>query len=200
MRKFVFPLENNIHLKCVPLSNLARVVWKFKGSRLQEKDSKHLLYDGGIAKFNVTVDEAGFCDCLSVEKSKGKEFLITVAHYALYVHQNTEKATNKYNEAGAEGFKSSVPASLLKEATKTESCGQPKRETCFKTPGGWYCTSFLFLIHLEFLQGSFTSALDDQRNQFRNHRCRLFGKSSIGYRGIRQQKEEFSHTNGHVFC
>lgn len=176
-------------------------MWKFNGSRLQEKDSKHLLCDGGIPKFNVIMDEAGFSGCLSVEKSKGKEFLITGACCALYVHQNTEKTninatTNKYNEAGAEGFKSSAPASLLKEATKQKAVDRQKEKVVLQLLGA----GFALLICLEFLQGSFISALEDERNQFKNHQCRLLGKSSIGYRGIRQQKGEFSHTNGHVVC
>ncbi|KAI6072386.1 Semaphorin-4E-like protein [Aix galericulata] len=165
VRKLVFPPENDVHLKCVPLSNLARVVWKFNGSRLQE-DSKHLLCDGGIPKFNVIMDEGGFSGCLSVEKSKGKEFLITGACCALYVHQNTEKAninaaTNKYNEAGAEGFKSSVPASLLKEATKQKAVDSQKEKVVLKLLGAGF--ALLFLICLEFLQGSFISALEDLR-------------------------------------
>ncbi|XP_009867715.1 PREDICTED: semaphorin-4D-like, partial [Apaloderma vittatum] len=92
VRKYLFTLGNNVHLKCVPLSNLASVVWKFNGSRLQAEDSKYLLYDGGIAIFNVTLDEAGFYDCLSVERSNGKEFLITTARYALYAREEAEEA------------------------------------------------------------------------------------------------------------
>lgn len=190
VRKLVFPPENNVHLKCVPLLNLARVVWKFNGSRLQEKDSKHLLCDGGIPKFSVIMDEAGFSGCLSVEKSKGKEFLITGACCALYVHQNTEKAninaaTNKYNKAGAEGFKSSVPASLLKEATKQKAVDSRKEKVVLKVLGA----GFALLICLEFLQGSFISALEDQRNQFKTTNADCLGSPALATEGSGSKKE-----------
>lgn len=96
------------------------------------------------------MDEAGFSGCLSVEKSKGKEFLITGACCALYVHQNTEKTninatTNKYNKAGAEGFKSSVPVSLLKEATKQKAVDRQKEKVVLQLLGAGFALLFLFV-------------------------------------------------------
>lgn len=158
MRKCLFTLGNNVHLKCVPLSNLASIVWKFNGSRLQAKDSKYLLYDGGIAIFNVTMDAAGFYDCLSVEKSKGKEFIITVARYALYAQEKTEEANviataNKHNEAEAEGFQSSVPPSLLNEAAKQKSADSQREKLVLKLLGAGFAFLFFFLFIWNFYKG-----------------------------------------------
>ncbi|KFP06369.1 Semaphorin-4E, partial [Calypte anna] len=54
-------------LFCRSMTNCSRVQWKFNGSRLRAEDSRYLLYDGGIAILNVTMDAAGIYDCLSVE-------------------------------------------------------------------------------------------------------------------------------------
>nr|XP_009676819.1 PREDICTED: semaphorin-4E-like [Struthio camelus australis] len=158
VRKFLFALGNSVHLKCVPLSNLASVVWKFNGSRLQAEDSKYLLYDGGIVIFNVTMDEAGFYDCLSVEKAKGKEFLITVASYALYAQQKSDDAnvngtTSTLNETAAVSFKSSVPTSLLKEAAKQKSTDNQKENLVLKLLGAGFALLFSFLLVWNFYKG-----------------------------------------------
>ncbi|NXT39865.1 SEM4D protein, partial [Pelecanoides urinatrix] len=158
VRKYLFTLGNNVHLKCVPLSNLASTVWKFNGRRLQAKDSKYLLYDGGIAIFNVTVDAAGFYDCLSVEKSKGKEFLITVARYALYAQEKTEEANvfataNEHTKAGAEDFQSSVPPSLLNEEAKEKSLDSRREKLVLKFLGAGFALLFFFLLVWNFYKG-----------------------------------------------
>ena len=158
MRKCLFTLGNNVHLKCVPLSNLASIVWKFNGSRLQAEDSKYLLYDGGIAIFNMTMDAAGFYDCLSVEKSKGKEFLITVARYALYAQEKAEEGNvtataNKHSEAGAEGFQSSVPPSLLNEAAKQKSEDSQSEKLVLKLLGSGFAFLFFLLLVWNFYKG-----------------------------------------------
>uniref|UniRef100_G1MZC4 Sema domain-containing protein n=1 Tax=Meleagris gallopavo TaxID=9103 RepID=G1MZC4_MELGA len=124
--KYLFTLGNNVHLKCVPLSNLARVVWKFNGSRIRDEDSKYLLYDGGIAIFNATAAETGFYDCLSVEKSKAKEFFITVARYALYAQQN---------------------------ATKQKSVGSQKENLVLKLLCAGFALLFFFLFIWNFYKG-----------------------------------------------
>uniref|UniRef100_A0A8D0EM26 Sema domain-containing protein n=1 Tax=Strix occidentalis caurina TaxID=311401 RepID=A0A8D0EM26_STROC len=141
--KNVSTLGNNVHLKCAPLSNLARIVWKFNGR---------------IAIFNITIDVAGFCDCLSVEKSKGKEFLTTVARYALYAQEKTEEANviataNKHNEAGAECFQSSVPPSLLNEAPKQESVDSQIEKLVLKLLGAGFALLFCFLLVWNFYRG-----------------------------------------------
>ncbi|POI34070.1 hypothetical protein CIB84_002178, partial [Bambusicola thoracicus] len=156
VRKYLFTLGNNVHLKCVPLSNLARVVWKFNGSRIQDKDSKYLLYDGGIAIFNVTVAETGFYDCLSVETSKAKEFFFTVARYALYAYQSTEKAnvnavSGDSNEAV--GFQSSLSTDLLKDATKQKSVGSQKENLLLKLLSAGFALLFFFLFIWNFYKG-----------------------------------------------
>uniref|UniRef100_A0A8C0F9W5 Sema domain-containing protein n=1 Tax=Bubo bubo TaxID=30461 RepID=A0A8C0F9W5_BUBBB len=156
VRKCLFTLGNNVHLKCAPVSNLASVVWKFNGSRLQAEDSKYQLCDGGIAIFNITIDAAGFYDCLLVEKSKGKEFLTTVARYALYAQEETEEANviataNKHNEAGAERFQSSVPPSLLNEAAKQESVDSQIEKLVLKLLGAGF--ALLFLLVWNFYRG-----------------------------------------------
>uniref|UniRef100_A0A8C8B702 Sema domain-containing protein n=1 Tax=Otus sunia TaxID=257818 RepID=A0A8C8B702_9STRI len=150
-RKYLFTLGNNVHLKRAPLSNLASIVWKFSKSRLQAEDSKYLLYGGGIAIFNITINEAGFYDCVFVEKSKGKEFLTTVARYALYAQEKTEEANvtataNKHNEAGAERFQSSVPLSLLNEAAKQESVDSQIEKLVLKLLGAAFALLFFFLL------------------------------------------------------
>ncbi|OXB73141.1 UNVERIFIED_CONTAM: hypothetical protein H355_012066 [Colinus virginianus] len=158
VRKYFFTLGNNVHLKCVPLSNLARAVWKFNGSRLQDKDSKYLLYDGGIAIFNVTMAEAGFYDCISAEKSKGKEFLFTVARYALYAHRSLGKAnvnamTADSNGAEAVGFQSSIPTYLLKDATKLKLVGSQKECLALKLLAAGFAVLFFFLSVWNFYKG-----------------------------------------------
>lgn len=150
MRKIPFTLGNNVHLQCAPLSNLASVVWKFNGSRIQAKASRYLLYDGGMAILNVTADVAGFYDCLSVEKSKGKEFLVTVARYALYARQKPEEANiataNKHKETEAVGFQSSVPAPSLKEAAKQESADSQRLKLILKLGAGLAPLIFILLV------------------------------------------------------
>ncbi|NXA43176.1 SEM4E protein, partial [Eudromia elegans] len=158
VRKYLFIRGNNVHLKCAPLSNLARVVWKFNGSTLQAEDSKYLLYDGGIVIFNVTMDEAGFYDCLSVEKTKRREFLITVASYVLYVQQKTDQAslsaaTNRLNETADGSFKSSLPTPLLKGAAKEKSVDSQKEKLVLKLLGASFALLFCFLLAWNFYKG-----------------------------------------------
>ncbi|NWX69087.1 SEM4E protein, partial [Alca torda] len=158
VRKCLFTLGNNVHLKCVPLSNLASVVWKFNGSRLRAEDSKYLLYDGGIAIFNATMDAAGFYDCISVEKSKGKEFLITVARYVLYAQEKMEEANvivtaNKRTEAGAEGFRSSEPPSSLNKAANQKSVDSHGEKLVLKLFGAGFALFFFFLLVWNFYKG-----------------------------------------------
>ncbi|NXK25013.1 SEM4E protein, partial [Arenaria interpres] len=158
VRKCLFTLGNNVHLKCVPLSNLASVVWKFNGSRLRAKDSKYLLYDGGIAIFNVTMDAAGFYDCISVEKSKGKEFLITMARYALYAQEKTKEANviataNQHVKAGAEGVWSSEPRLSLNEAGNQTSVGSQRENFVLKLFGAGFALFFFFLLVWNFHKG-----------------------------------------------
>ncbi|NXG73027.1 SEM4D protein, partial [Baryphthengus martii] len=149
VRKYLFTLGNNVHLKCAPLSNLASVVWRFNGSRLQAEDSKYLLYDGGVAMFKLTKDAAGFYDCLLVEKSKGKEFFITVARYALYAQAKAEEANvtataSKCNEAG---FQPSGPSSSLTEAAKPNSVESQREKLLLKLlAAGFALLSFILFV------------------------------------------------------
>ncbi|NXD14222.1 SEM4E protein, partial [Nothocercus nigrocapillus] len=158
VRRWLFIRGNNVHLKCAPLSNLARVVWKFNGSRLQAEDSKYLLYDGGIVIFNATVDEAGFYDCLSVEKAKGREFLITVASYVLYVQQKTDQAsvsasTRALNGTADGSSKSSLPTPLLKEVAKQKLLDNQKEKLILKLLGAGFALLFSFLLVWNFYKG-----------------------------------------------
>ncbi|XP_074020130.1 semaphorin-4E-like [Numenius arquata] len=158
VRKCLFTLGNNVHLKCVPLSNLASVVWKFNGSRLRAEDSKYLLYDGGIAIFNVTMDAAGFYDCISVEKSKGKEFFITVARYALYAQEKTKEANviataNQHVKAGAEGFWSLEPQLSLNKAGNQTSVDSQRENFILKLFGAGFALFFFFLLVWNFHKG-----------------------------------------------
>ncbi|KAM6189422.1 uncharacterized protein WM294_014618 [Sarcoramphus papa] len=104
------------------------------------------------------MDAAGFYDCVSVEKSKGKEFLITVARYALYAQEKTEEANviaaaNKHNEAGTEGFQSSVPPSLLNEAAKQKSVDNQREKLVLKLLGAGFALLFFFLLVWNFYKG-----------------------------------------------
>ncbi|KAM6041338.1 LOW QUALITY PROTEIN: semaphorin-4E-like [Chlamydotis macqueenii] len=148
VRKCLFALGNNVHLTCVPLWNLASVVWECNGCRLQAEDSKYLLCDGGIAVFKVAMDAAGFYDCLSVERSKGKDFVVTVARSALHAQGKTEEANvlataNEHNEAEAEGFQLSVPLSLLSEAANQRSVDSQRERLVLKLFGAGFDLFFL---------------------------------------------------------
>ncbi|NWQ82720.1 SEM4E protein, partial [Columbina picui] len=161
VQKYLFTLGNNVHLKCVPLSNLASIVWTFNGRRLQAEDSKYLLYDGGIAILNVTMDAAGFYDCLSVEKSKGKEFRITMARYALYAQDKTREAhvsptANKHSKAGAESSQSSEQPSLLDEASNQKPVDSKSGNLLLKLLGTGFALLFFFLLLWNFYKGHFS--------------------------------------------
>ncbi|NXD84689.1 SEM4E protein, partial [Halcyon senegalensis] len=153
VREYLFTRGSNVHLECAALSNLASVVWKFNGSRLQAEDSKYLLYEGGIAIFNLTKDAAGFYDCLSVEKSKGKEFHITVARYALHAQEKAEEAVsataNKQNE---EGLQFSEPSSSLPEAAKPKCVDSQSEKLVLKLLVAGFAL-FFFLFVWNFYKG-----------------------------------------------
>ncbi|NXC48741.1 SEM4D protein, partial [Penelope pileata] len=187
VRECLFAIGNNVHLKCVPLSNLARAVWKFNGSRLQDMDSKYLFYDGGIAILNVTMDEAGFYDCISVEKSKGKEFFITVARYALYAQQNTGKAnvkaTTNNNEAEDEGSQSSLPTSSLKEATKQKSVGSQKENFILKFSGAGFGLLFVSLLVWNFSKGHLSLPWKVRETSSENTNANYLESSSLTTEG-----------------
>ncbi|NXP14899.1 SEM4E protein, partial [Thinocorus orbignyianus] len=158
VRRCLFTPGNNIHLKCVPLSNLASVVWKFNGSRLRAEDSKYLLYDGGIAILNVTMDVAGFYDCISVEKSRGKEFLITMARYALYAQEETKEANsmttvNQQAPAGAGGAWCSEPLSARNKAGKQISANSHRENFVLKFVGAGSALFFFSLLVWNFYKG-----------------------------------------------
>ncbi|XP_074834462.1 semaphorin-4E-like isoform X3 [Carettochelys insculpta] len=120
-------IGNSVHLKCVPMSNLARMVWKLNGSSLQAKDSKYLLYDGGIVIFNVSVADAGFYDCHSLERANGKEFTVTVARYVLYMQQDSvfifpkNYTKNQPNADPALNVKSLISSALLNDPANQKS-------------------------------------------------------------------------------
>ncbi|NXG39239.1 SEM4E protein, partial [Dromaius novaehollandiae] len=188
VRKCLFTLGNNVHLRCVPLSNLASVVWKFNGSRLQAEDTKYLLYDGGIVIFNVTMDEAGFYDCLSIEKTKGKEFLITVASYALYAQQKTDNAnvnatTNALNETAAVSFKSSVPTSLLKEAAKQKSMDSQKEKLVLKLLGAGFALLFSLLLVWNFYKGHLSLPWKSRETSSRTANADCLGNPGLATEG-----------------
>lgn len=104
------------------------------------------------------MDAAGFYDCLSVEKSKGKEFLISVARYALYAQEKMEEANgigiaNKHTEAGAEEFQSSVPPPLLNEAANQKSLKSQREKLVLKLLGAGFALFFFFLLVWNFYKG-----------------------------------------------
>ncbi|NWR77551.1 SEM4D protein, partial [Centropus unirufus] len=157
VRKHVFTLGNNVYLKCVPLSNLASIVWKLNGSRLQTEEPKYLLFEGGIAIFNITADAAGFYDCLSAEKSKEKEFLITMARYALYAQEKTTKGNvataKKHCEAGIEGFQASGPPLLPNEAVRQQFMESHREKVGLRVLGAGFGLLFFLLLMWNFQRG-----------------------------------------------
>uniref|UniRef100_A0A8C8VIY1 Semaphorin-4E n=1 Tax=Pelusios castaneus TaxID=367368 RepID=A0A8C8VIY1_9SAUR len=150
---------SNVHLKCMPVSNLARIVWKFNGSSLQAEDSKYLLYDGGIVVFNLTVADAGFYDCHSVERANGKEFPVSVASYILYIQQNSifivpkNYTTNGPNADTALKIKSLVSSSLLNDMVKQKSLEDQKEKLILKLLGAGFALLFSSLLVWNFCKG-----------------------------------------------
>ncbi|KAM7134720.1 semaphorin-4E-like isoform 1-T1 [Macrochelys suwanniensis] len=152
-------IGNSVHLKCAPMSNLARMVWKFNGSSLQAEDSKYLLYDGGIVIFNVTVADAGFYDCHSVERANGKEFPVTVASYVLYTQQDSvfimtkNYTTNQPNGETTLKVKSLVSSSLLNDPAKQKSLVDQKEKLILKLLGAGFALLFSSLLVWNFCKG-----------------------------------------------
>ncbi|XP_077697932.1 semaphorin-4E-like isoform X2 [Eretmochelys imbricata] len=152
-------IGNSVHLKCAPMSNLARMVWKFNGSSLQAEDSKYLLYDGGIVIFNVTVADAGFYDCHSVERANGKEFPITVASYVLYTQKDSvfiitkNYTTNQPNADTTLKVKSLVSSSLLTDPAKQKSLEDQKEKLILKLFGAGFALLFSSLLVWNFCKG-----------------------------------------------
>ncbi|XP_030322523.1 semaphorin-4E [Calypte anna] len=184
VRKYLFTLGNNIHLKCLPLSNLASVVWKFNGSRLRAEDSRYLLYDGGIAILNVTMDAAGIYDCLSVEKSKGKEFLITVARYALSA-QNKRPAdviasADQRNAAGAEGFQSSVHDT---EAAKHTSVGSQSDKLVLTLLGTGFAFTFFSLLAWNLYKGHLSVPWESRESSSQSSGAAGLGSPAVAVEG-----------------
>ncbi|XP_043392037.1 semaphorin-4E isoform X5 [Chelonia mydas] len=152
-------IGNSVHLKCAPMSNLARMVWKFNGSSLQAEDSKYLLYDGGIVIFNVTVADAGFYDCHSVERANGKEFPVTVASYVLYTQKDSvfiitkNYTTNQPNADTTLKVKSLVSSSLLTDPAKQKSLEDQKEKLILKLLGAGFALLFSSLLVWNFCKG-----------------------------------------------
>ncbi|XP_050790005.1 semaphorin-4E-like isoform X2 [Gopherus flavomarginatus] len=152
-------IGNSVHLKCAPMSNLARMVWKFNGSSLQAEESKYLLYDGGIVIFNVTVADAGFYDCHSVERANGKEFPVTVASYILYTQQDSifiitkNYTTNQPNADTTLKVKSLVSSSLLNDPAKQRSLEDQKEKLILKFLGAGFALLFSSLLVWNFYKG-----------------------------------------------
>nr|XP_032638674.1 semaphorin-4E-like isoform X2 [Chelonoidis abingdonii] len=152
-------IGNSVHLKCAPMSNLARMVWKFNGSSLQAEESKYLLYDGGIVIFNVTVADAGFYDCHSVERANGKEFAVTVASYVLYTQQDSifiitkNYTTNQPNADTTLKVKSLVSSSLLNDPAKQRSLEDQKEKLILKFLGAGFALLFSSLLVWNFYKG-----------------------------------------------
>ncbi|KAM9111984.1 semaphorin-4E-like isoform 4-T4 [Pangshura tecta] len=152
-------IGNSVHLKCTTMSNLARMVWKFNGSSLQTEESKYLLYDGGIVIFNVTVADAGFYDCHSVERANGKEFPVTVASYVLYTQQDSifiitkNYTTNQPNADTTWKVKSLVSSSLLNDPAKQKSLEDQKEKLILKFLGAGFALLFSSLLVWNFYKG-----------------------------------------------
>lgn len=107
---------------------------------------------------NVTMDAAGIYGCLSVEKSKGKEFRITMARYALYAQEKTQEAhviptANKYSKAGAESFQSSEQPSLLDAAANQKPVNSQSENLLLKLLGTGFALLFFCLLLWNFYKG-----------------------------------------------
>lgn len=107
---------------------------------------------------NVTMDAAGIYGCLSVEKSKGKEFHITMARYALYAQEKTQEAhviptADKYSKAGAESFQSSEQPSLLDAAANQKPVNSQSENLLLKLLGTGFALLFFCLLLWNFYKG-----------------------------------------------
>ncbi|XP_061457536.1 semaphorin-4E-like isoform X3 [Rhineura floridana] len=90
IRRYPVALGSSPHLSCTPLSNLAKSVWTFNGSHLQEEEAKYLFHAEGLVVFNVTADDIGLYECQSVEMANGREFSISVSACLLYPQQERD--------------------------------------------------------------------------------------------------------------
>ncbi|XP_048383893.1 semaphorin-4D isoform X2 [Stegostoma tigrinum] len=71
-------------LKCLPMSKLAKVIWKLNNSTLSD-NSKYRLVQSNLLIFPVNEDDSGTYDCWAVESVKGRLFEQLVQKYSLIV-------------------------------------------------------------------------------------------------------------------
>ncbi|XP_048476519.1 semaphorin-4D-like [Rhincodon typus] len=71
-------------LKCLPMSQLAKVIWKLNNNTLSE-NSKYRLVQNNLLIFSVNEDDSGTYDCWAVESVKGRLYEQLVQKYSLIV-------------------------------------------------------------------------------------------------------------------
>lgn len=74
---------NNMVLNCYPTSNLAQMQWLHKKREIPITDPRYLHFSDGLLIFNVSTENEGQYDCLSVETVAGKQFSQVAASYFL---------------------------------------------------------------------------------------------------------------------
>ncbi|XP_075758975.1 semaphorin-4E-like isoform X2 [Pelodiscus sinensis] len=193
-------IGNSVHLKCVPMSNLARMVWKFNGSSLQAEDSKYLLYDGGIVIFNVTVADAGFYDCHSVERANGKEFPVSMASYVLYIQRNSvfiipNYTTNQPNADAALKVKSLVSSSLLNDPAKKKSLEDQKEKLILKLLGAGFALLFSSLLVWNFCKGHLSLPWKSREKISKTANADCLPGSTLATEGLGAMKNSAMQTN-----
>ncbi|XP_062888796.1 semaphorin-4E-like [Mobula hypostoma] len=75
---------NNLVLNCYPASNLAQMQWLHKRRAIPAADSRYHHFSVGLIIFNVSAEDEGQYDCLSVETVAGKLLSQVSASYFLY--------------------------------------------------------------------------------------------------------------------
>ncbi|XP_067886233.1 semaphorin-4D isoform X2 [Heterodontus francisci] len=71
-------------LKCLPMSRLAKVMWKLNNKTLNE-NSKYRIVENNLLIFSVTEEDSGTYDCWTVETVKGNLYEQLVKRYSLIV-------------------------------------------------------------------------------------------------------------------
>ncbi|XP_043569842.1 semaphorin-4D-like isoform X1 [Chiloscyllium plagiosum] len=79
-------------LKCLPMSKLAKIIWKLNNNTLSE-NAKYRLVQNNLLIFSVNEDDSGTYDCWAVESMKGRLYEQLVQKYSLIVEGPSKVVT-----------------------------------------------------------------------------------------------------------
>ncbi|GCC30074.1 hypothetical protein chiPu_0008518 [Chiloscyllium punctatum] len=79
-------------LKCLPMSKLAKIIWKLNNNALSE-NPKYRLVQNNLLIFSVNEDDSGTYDCWAVESMKGRLYEQLVQKYFLIVEGPSKVVT-----------------------------------------------------------------------------------------------------------